>query len=1012
MQHMSLKTASAAALLASAALSSGAQATRYYVDCSRSSAGVGSQDRPWNSLGQVNSPTFSAGDVIAFKAGTTCTGTLSPMGVGKADSVISITRYPAGGAADNPVINGKGAAAAVTLTNQDYWRISNLTVTNPASGLAARQGIHVTASDGKTHTGITVDYTTVHHVAGQTDKATRSADFSLSCGILVDTRHTGSRYDKVLVQNNDVSDCGGGGIKVRVGATNNRGREARVTRNKIHACGGDGIIVSFSEAPLIDYNTASDLGTGAYPWTGGTFAGIWVLGDHNPTMSHNVVYGSVMSQFDSEAFDCDWGNTGNCTVEYNYSRDNAGGAFLNCDGCGSSGGADQIVRYNIFENDCRMISDGNKPTLYFYQNVMYCAGKSFDINVPTKAHFTNNIFVGNGKSRLPARSGITWSWNVFDGVERPTANGIQGDAGFLDAGKGGNDLSSVSGYRLKKSSPALNNGAIIPGTRGFDFFGNPVSATRKPNRGAPIRRRDLLFLAGTQQNLLNLRDTVAPTSGIFEAPKTVANDMGPSRSSKPPSRHTRSTNATSVIARTKKSSAYGNQFQQHLTDYNIYRAGHGYQNNAPEPNNLAQMHEELAALAFTTSKTYGLLGFSLCNKKLRGDQSIQATGIPTKHLSVPAAPNFSLVVKGPDGNASVAQRQACYDGAHGARAIHALQDYHKTQPIYDGNAYTYSSTYHAGTSTLQLYAHHVTAPTTAEGRPEYHTTQAGAYALTYSRESVIQGAAAFRNARESAQRHLDSSIQAANAKVARSTASGHEEPEESAACTGWQDADCALQQQISDSSVDVQPDTNAAPQCMYAEEDTPNPCQESAVLALDGPPIGLASSFTTFATNAVQLCKAFEGFRQPILCFQENPAPLMGQKRIGLEERLASKALKGRGGRTVLAAVVGTSDMSLSWSHDDSYMMALTLGRETNRVAGTFRVSSAELAAGRQLERVCALGQNLTPKKSDDGLISLRMASNRRGGMLRGIEAMHWEIGTNKEDNNSRRIPSKQGCRM
>lgn len=484
MQPNSLKSTVGSALLTLATLGAEVQAKQYYIDCSSGSAGDGSQNSPWNSLSQANSPTFVPGDIISLKAGTTCTGTLSPKGVGTASSVISITKYTSGSVIDNPIINATGAAAGVTLTNQDYWRISNLTVTNPAASLAARQGIHVTASDGKTHTGITIDYNTVHHVAGQTNKATHSADFILSCGILVDTSNTGSRYDNVLVKNNEVNDCGGGGIKVRVGAMDNLGYKAHVTQNTIRACGGDGIIISYSDTPLIDYNVASDLGTGAYPWTGGNFAGMWVLGDHNPTISHNVVYGSIMSQIDSEAFDCDWGNTGNCTVEYNYSRDNAGGAFLNCDGCGTSGGADQIVRYNIFENDCRMYSNGNKPTLYFYQNVMYCADKNFDIAVPPNAQFTNNIFVGNSNSTLPARSGISWNWNVFEGVQRPTANGIQGDPAFVDPGKGGNDLDSVSGYKLLKSSPALNNGAIIPGNGGIDYFGNAVSTTQKPNRGA------------------------------------------------------------------------------------------------------------------------------------------------------------------------------------------------------------------------------------------------------------------------------------------------------------------------------------------------------------------------------------------------------------------------------------------------------------------------------------------------------------------------------------------------
>ena len=81
------------------------------------------------------------------------------------------------------------------------------------------------------------------------------------------------------------------------------------------------------------------------------------------------------------------------------------------------------------------------------------------------------------------------------------------------------------------------------------------------------------------------------------------------------------------------------------------------------------------------------------------------------------APNFFLEVKGPEGILAVAERQARYHGAVGSRGIHSLQNYGAEEPEYDGKAYTFSSIYHGGT--LKLYAHHVTAPTTEGGRPEY-----------------------------------------------------------------------------------------------------------------------------------------------------------------------------------------------------------------------------------------------------------------------------------------------------
>jgi hypothetical protein len=107
-------------------------------------------------------------------------------------------------------------------------------------------------------------------------------------------------------------------------------------------------------------------------------------------------------------------------------------------------------------------------------------------------------------------------------------------------------------------------------------------------------------------------------------------------------------------------------------------------------------------------------------------------------------------------------KQACYDGALGARAMHELQSY-KQEPIFDGNAYTITSTYHAGTGTLQMYA---TYPTQAEdATTEYHMTQVKGWALTSDPDTLRQGATAFRNARDWAQEQRDGFISAANERA-------------------------------------------------------------------------------------------------------------------------------------------------------------------------------------------------------------------------------------------------------
>jgi hypothetical protein len=293
------------------------------------------------------------------------------------------------------------------------------------------------------------------------------------------------------------------------------------------------------------------------------------------------------------------------------------------------------------------------------------------------------------------------------------------------------------------------------------------------------------------------------------------------------SRRTKSTKATTISSKARRSSAYDDDFEQHLIDYDVYPEGHEYANDrqTPEPGNMDEARLELLAaraslspshfpesafrdfkrknntksegtvmrnvipiitgnasipnegnLPFTNfeSLTEGLTVNAVpdffdgappgdVDKAVREDLSQMIA--PTKHADVPVAPNFFLEAKAPRGGADVARRQACYDGAYGARAMHSLQSYGEEEPVYDGNAYSYSSTYHAGTGTLQLYAHHVTAPTPPEGQPEYHMTQVRVFSMTSDRDVFVRGATTFRNARDIAQGHRGRFIQAANARA-------------------------------------------------------------------------------------------------------------------------------------------------------------------------------------------------------------------------------------------------------
>jgi hypothetical protein len=192
--------------------------------------------------------------------------------------------------------------------------------------------------------------------------------------------------------------------------------------------------------------------------------------------------------------------------------------------------------------------------------------------------------------------------------------------------------------------------------------------------------------------------------------------------------------------------------------------------------------------------------------------------------------------------------------------MHSLQNYGEEEPSYDGNAYTFSSTYHAGQ--LKLYDHHVTAPTTPGGRLEYHMTQLDSYAMTGKREKFIEGATAFRNARDLAQRNRDRFIQTANARARQTDAEAPSEAEVTGALTEqYEDStadefvDCqdyVESQTVGTENYSASQDVGeglALPEYLYEEEEEPS--QQSTSLGAE-PAMSFATSFASSFTGQSQ----------------------------------------------------------------------------------------------------------------------------------------------------------------
>ncbi|KAK7419439.1 hypothetical protein QQZ08_010857 [Neonectria magnoliae] len=304
--------------------------------------------------------------------------------------------------------------------------------------------------------------------------------------------------------------------------------------------------------------------------------------------------------------------------------------------------------------------------------------------------------------------------------------------------------------------------------------------------------------------------------------------MSASRSSR--SRRTRSidpasTLPTTATAKTKKSTAYDRDFDLHLTEHLVHPV---YSSQEPD------LEEVMAAVAVPRPSPGAFKAFRASDARAKNEDDVLANVIPTilgpsqasrycarntvfanlepltddtiaapkpdiyygaypeqlarsarnelaghimpsTMLDKPMAPNFFMEVKGPDGKAAVATRQARYDGAVGSRAMHSLQNYGTDELQYDGKAHAFSSTYHAGTGTLQLYAHHVTAPTTEGGRPEYHMTQVNGWQMTGNRDTFVEGARALRNTLDLTERRRSDFIRAANIRAPQlETAAGQE----------------------------------------------------------------------------------------------------------------------------------------------------------------------------------------------------------------------------------------------
>lgn len=510
-----MKTISRFTILGAATLALAAfplQAATYYVDDTGgndSNAGT-SSGAAWRTLTKVNGQTFAPGDSLLFKAGGVWTGQLHPLGTGSSGNAITIDRYGTGAA---PLIQGNGNSATVLLDDQQFWTVKNLDITNNGTAGTLKRGIHVRATDLGQADSIHLVNLRVHDVTGDPADKDSAAIFFEAAGTTTPTYFYDVVIEGCLIH--DVTRSGitsNGTWKVRTESTNTNWTPSLnvvIKNNVIADCAGNGLIWLTSDGAHIYNNVWSHNGDGI----SGNAMFVWNCDDS--VIEYNEAYDQVfdVGDLDAGGFDADY-KCKRTIIQYNYSHDNGMAGIVAVSSPPAAGGFNQNpkIRYNILQNNAgeAFRVGGYVTDAEFYNNTIYIDSSLSGVTIlkhwkwteagetkwPDNTQYENNIFVNHSTSSnyefddpvLGSSTNDVFDYNVFYGQhpasEPADSHKSTTDPRLTDAGTGALGWETVDGYKLYEDSAALGSGVLIANNGGLDYWGNAVSASTAPNRGA------------------------------------------------------------------------------------------------------------------------------------------------------------------------------------------------------------------------------------------------------------------------------------------------------------------------------------------------------------------------------------------------------------------------------------------------------------------------------------------------------------------------------------------------
>lgn len=508
--------------------------TTYYVSTSGDDTNAGtSPDQAWATLTKVNATTFTPGDNLLLEGGQIFSGRIifDASDAGNASVPVSISSYGEGRATIDA-----GDTTGVYIENTAGVQIF---------GLNVRGGWDNASQSGNDGSGIAffmdqggntkLEYVLIDRVEVS---GFRWSGINIAASPKDQTK---SGYRDVRISNCSVHDGGDKGISSwghwDPTSTDHAIDNLVVRRCEVHnirglssstSHTGNGIVIADVDGALIELNVAHHNGENNRV-VGGP-VGIWAWDSNDVVIQFNESYRNKTQTVDGGGFDLDGGCT-NSVMQYNYSHDNDGPGYTLAEFTGSRPLQNNVVRYNISQNDCRKVNDcgaisfWNGSTVHdstlVHNNVFYVSagqGNVAGIDVVdhqpvTNMKFYNNILVASGEVPLISIGtnqsgteliGNAYSASAFEihfenvtytsladfrsatGHERHDGadTGFQGDPLLVDAGHGptlkdAGLLATIGEYQLLPASPLVDTGidlssafGIDPGPR--DFYGNPL----------------------------------------------------------------------------------------------------------------------------------------------------------------------------------------------------------------------------------------------------------------------------------------------------------------------------------------------------------------------------------------------------------------------------------------------------------------------------------------------------------------------------------------------------------